>query len=81
MRYLLIILFFFLISCKKDGCETCTQMLSQDFYPKRNGYPKTTTAKFNSCGPNNSWIGEQLIVERFIYHDTIFTKIISVDCQ
>lgn len=81
MRYILLIsLFFILISCKKD-CLTCTQMISEDYYPARDGFPKTTSSKYYSCGSNNSWIGNQLNVQRFILNDTLVTKVLSVDCK
>jgi len=82
MRYILLIsLFFILISCRKDTCLTCTQMLSEHYFPNRNGYPKTTSYKYNSCGPANSWIGEQVTIDRETHHDTVYTKILSTDCE
>jgi len=82
MRYILLIsLFFILISCRKDACLTCTQMVSEDYYPARDGYPKTTSSSYYSCGPNNSWIGNQVNVQRFILNDTLVTKVLSVDCK
>lgn len=82
MRYILFILLFLLLaSCKKDECQTCTQMLSEDYYPARDGYPKTTSSSYYSCGPNNEWIGNQVNVQRFILNDTLVTKILSVDCE
>ena len=77
---LFIIFFFILSSCRKD-CEICTQMVSEKYIPTRSGYPKTTTSKYNSCGPNNSWISEQVNMETYKFHDTTFYKIISTDCQ
>lgn len=80
MRYLLILLL--LASCKRDNdCLTCTQMISEDYYPARDGYPKTTSSRYYSCGSNNSWIGNQLNVQRFILNDTLVTKVLSVDCK
>jgi len=82
MRYILLIsLFFILNSCKKDDCQTCTQMVSEDYYPARDGYPKTTSSSYYSCGPNNDWIGNQVNVQRFILNDTLVTKVLSVDCK
>lgn len=69
-----------LTSCKKD-CQVCTQMVSEHYFPNRSGYPKTTSSKYNSCGPANSWIGEQVIIDRETHHDTVYTKILSTDCQ
>ena len=34
-----------------------------------------------SCGSDNSWIGNQVNVQRFILKDTLVTKVLSVDCQ
>jgi hypothetical protein len=79
MRWVLIALL--LASCKKDGCQTCTQMLSEDYYPERDGFPKTTSSSYYSCGGNNSWIGNQVNVQRFILNDTLVTKVLSVDCK
>jgi hypothetical protein len=79
MKWLLIALLF--VSCKKDECQTCTQMLSEDYYPARDGFPKTTSSSYYSCGPNNSWMGNQVSVQRFILKDTLVTKVLSVDCQ
>ena len=70
-----------LFSCKKDDCQTCTQMLSEDYYPERHGFPKTTASSYYSCGDNNSWIGNQVNVQRFIFNDTLVTKVLSVDCK
>jgi len=56
-------------------------MVSEHYFPNRSGYPKTTTSKYNSCGPANSWIGEQVIIDRQTYQDTVYTKILSTDCQ
>ena len=79
MKWILIALL--LASCKKDDCQTCTQMLSEDYYPARDGYPKTTSVRYYSCGPNNSWMGNQVNVQRFIIQDTLVTKVLSVDCK
>jgi hypothetical protein len=79
MRYLLF--FLLLTSCNRDDCQTCTQTLSEDYYPARDGYPKTTSSSYYSCGPNNSWIGNQVNVQRFILNDTLVTKVLSVDCK
>lgn len=70
-----------IISCKKDDCQNCTQMLSEDYYPDRDGFPKTTSSSYYSCGGNNSWIGNQVNVQRFILNDTLVTKVLSVDCK
>jgi hypothetical protein len=56
-------------------------MVSEHYFPNRNGYPKTTLSKYNSCGPANSWIGEQVIIDRETHHDTVYTKILSTDCE
>ncbi len=77
---LFIVFFFILSSCRKD-CETCTQMVSEKYEPTRSGYPKTTSTKYNSCGPNNSWISEQVNIETYKLHDTTYTKVISTDCE
>ncbi len=77
---LFIAFIFILTSCKKD-CQECTQMVSEHYFPNRDGYPKTTSSKYNSCGPANSWIGEQVIIDRETHHDTVYTKILSTDCQ
>jgi hypothetical protein len=69
-----------LCGCKKD-CKVCTQMLSEDYYPARDGYPKTTSSSYYSCGSNNSWMGNQVNVQRFILKDTLVTKVLSVDCK
>jgi hypothetical protein len=70
-----------IMSCKKDDCQNCTQMLSEDYYPDRDGFPKTTSSGYYSCGGNNSWIGNQVNVQRFILNDTLVTKVLSVDCK
>lgn len=79
MKWLLIVLLF--VSCKKDNCKTCTQMLSEDYYPARDGFPKTTSSSYYSCGSNNEWMGNQVNVQRFIIQDTLVTKVLSVDCK
>ena len=56
-------------------------MLSEDYYPARDGFPKTTSVSYYSCGENNSWIGNQVNVQRFILNDTLVTKVLSVDCK
>ncbi len=56
-------------------------MLSEDYYPDRDGFPKTTSSSYYSCGGNNSWIGNQVNVQRFILNDTLVTKVLSVDCK
>ena len=56
-------------------------MVSEDYYPARDGYPKTTSSSYYSCGPNNDWIGNQVDVQRFILNDTLVTKVLSVDCK
>jgi len=76
-----ILILLLLTSCKKDSCQVCTQMISEHYFPNRNGYPKTTSSKYNSCGPANSWIGEQVIIDRETHHDTVYTKILSTDCE
>jgi len=69
-----------LCGCKKD-CKVCTQMLSEDYYPARNGFPKTTSSSYYSCGNNNEWMGNQVNVQRIIIKDTLVTKVLSVDCK
>ena len=76
-----LILLLLVSSCKKEDCQTCTQTLAEDYYPARDGFPKTTSSSYYSCGPNNSWIGEQVNVQRFILNDTLVTKILTVDCK
>ena len=78
---LFLTLFFILSSCKKDECKQCIQMVSEKYEPTRSGYPKTTTSTFNSCGPANSWIGEQFKFESVKLHDTIYTKAVTTDCK
>ncbi len=56
-------------------------MLSEHYYPRRDGYPKTTSTTYNSCGPDNSWIGEQVKIYRDSVGDTIYTKVLSTDCK
>jgi len=67
-------------SCEKE-CQTCTQILSEHYSPRRDGYPKTISVTYNSCGPNNDWIGEQVKIQRDSVGDTIYTKILSTDCK
>jgi hypothetical protein len=81
LNSILLIVFFFILSSCKKSCEECTQMVSEHYFPNRDGYPKTTSSKYNSCGPANSWIGEQVIIDRETHHDTVYTKILSTDCQ
>jgi len=70
-----------LSSCEKE-CQVCTQMISEHYYPRRSGYPKTASNSYNSCGPANSWIGEQVKIYRdSIGGDTVYTKVISTDCK
>jgi hypothetical protein len=76
-----LLLFLLLLSCKKQDCKVCTQMLSEDFYPPRDNYPKTTSVSYSSCGGDNEWIGNQVNVQRFIIQDTLVTKVLSVDCK
>ena len=76
-----LILLLLASSCKREDCQTCTQTLAEDYYPARPGYPKTTSSSYYSCGSNNSWIGEQVNVQRFILNDTLVTKILIVDCK
>ena len=78
---LYILLFFILNSCKKDGCLICTQMVSEKYEPTRDGYPKTTTLKYNSCGDNNSWISEQFNIDTYKLHDTTYYKAVTTDCE
>lgn len=75
---LIIGLLFF--SCEKE-CQICTQMLSETYKPKREGYPKTKSVVYNSCGPANSWISEQVKVKIDTLGDTIYTKVLSTDCK
>jgi len=70
-----------MMACKKQDCQNCTQTLAEDYYPARKDFPKTTSSSYYSCGPNNSWIGEQIKVQRFIFKDTLVTKILTVDCK
>jgi hypothetical protein len=67
-------------SCEKE-CQTCTQILAEHYFPNREGYPKTASAIYNSCGPNNDWIGEQVKIYRDSIGDTIYTKVLSTDCK
>ena len=76
----LILGLFLLSSCEKE-CQICTQMLSEHYYPRRDGYPKTTSTTYNSCGPDNSWIGEQVKIYRDSIGDTVYTKVLSTDCK
>ena len=75
-----ILILLLLTSCKKD-CQECIQMVSEKYEPTRSGYPRTSSSKYNSCGPANSWIGEQVVIDRETHHDTVYTKILSTDCQ
>ena len=77
---LFIVFIFILTSCKKD-CQECTQMVSEKYIPTRSGYPRTSSYKYNSCGPANSWIGEQFKFESVKLHDTIYYKAITTDCK
>ena len=77
---LFIVFIFILTSCKKD-CQECTQMVSEKYVPNRSGYPKTTSYKYNSCGPANSWISEQFNMETYKLHDTTYTKAVTTDCK
>lgn len=56
-------------------------MLSEKYVPKREGYPKTISVTYNSCGPNNDWIGEQVKVNIDTLGDTIHTRVLSTDCK
>ena len=76
----LIFLLFILTSCKKE-CQICTQMLSETYQPKREGYTKTISVTYNSCGPNNDWIGEQVKIKMDTLGDTIYTRVLSTDCK
>lgn len=67
-------------SCKKE-CQVCTQMISEHYFPKRDGYPKTISTTYNSCGPDSSWIGDQVKIYRDSIGDTIYTKVLSTDCK
>jgi hypothetical protein len=40
-------------------------MVSEKYEPTRDGYPKTTTLKYNSCGDANSWISEQFNIDTY----------------
>lgn len=79
-RCSLILGLLFFSSCEKE-CQTCTQMLSEHYSPKREGYPKTTSLTYNSCGPANSWISEQVKVQIDTLGDTIHTRVLSTDCK
>jgi hypothetical protein len=76
-----LILGLFILSCCKKECEICTQILSEHYSPNRDGYPKTTSTTYNSCGPNNDWIGEQVKIQRDSIADTVYTKVLSTDCK
>jgi len=75
-----ILILLLLTSCKKD-CQECIQMVSEKYEPTRSGYPRTSSSKYNSCGPANSWIGEQFIMETYKLHDTIYYKSVTTDCE
>ena len=77
---LFIVFIFILTSCKKD-CQVCTQMVSEKYEPTRSGYPRTSSSTYNSCGPANSWIGEQFKFESVKLHDTIYYKAVTTDCK
>ena len=81
MNRIWVLIGFLFITCKKQDCMVCTQMLSEDFYPPRVDYPKTTSVSYSSCGESNEWIGNQVNVQRFIIQDTLVTKVLSVDCR
>ena len=76
----LLILLLILSSCEKE-CQTCTQILAEHYFPNRDGYPKTVSAVYNSCGPNNDWIGNQVKIYRDSIGDTVYTKVLSTDCR
>ncbi len=78
---LFIVIFFILTSCKKDSCKICTQMVSEKYIPNRDGYPKTSTSRYNSCGDANSWIGNQFNMETYKLHDTTYYKAVTTDCE
>lgn len=80
LNSILLISLVFILSCKKD-CQECTQMISEKYEPTRDGYPRTSSSTYNSCGPANSWIGEQFKFESVKLHDTIYTKAITTDCK
>ncbi len=77
-RCSLILGLLLLSSCEKE-CQICTQMLSEHYYPRRDGYPKTTSTTYNSCDPD--WIGEQVKIYRDSIGDTVYTKVLSTDCK
>lgn len=56
-------------------------MVSEKYIPTRDGYPKTTTSKYNSCGDANSWISEQFNIETYKLHDTSYYKAVTTDCE
>ena len=56
-------------------------MLSETYQPKREGYPKTISTSYNSCGPANSWISEQVKINIDTLGDTIHTRVLSTDCK
>jgi hypothetical protein len=56
-------------------------MVSEKYEPTRSDYPKTSSSTYNSCGPANSWIGEQFKFESIKLHDTIYTRAITTDCK
>lgn len=56
-------------------------MLSENYSPTRKGYPRTTSLTYNSCGPANSWISEQVKVNIDTLGDTIHTRVLSTDCK
>ena len=56
-------------------------MLSEKYVPTRKGYPRTASATYNSCGPANSWISEQVKIKIDTLGDTIHTRVLSTDCK
>lgn len=56
-------------------------MLSESYNPKREGYPKTISTSYSSCGPNNDWISEQVKINIDTLGDTLYTRVLSTDCK
>lgn len=81
LNSILFIVSFFILSCKKEKCQICTQMVSEKYIPNRDGYPKTSTSTYNLCGSSNSWIGNQFNMETYKIKDTIYYKAITTDCK
>ncbi len=81
LNSILFISLIFILSCKKEKCQICTQMVSEKYIPNRDGYPKTSTSRYNSCGDGNSWIGNQFNMETYKLHDTTYYKAVTTDCE